>query len=394
MNKIDKIRREIAFLRKAKLNNEITEHHKITKCPCCYTKLTTKNTVNMLHCEHALCKKCHIHWFDDQHKNTCPLCRKKNYKSLELSNGLSTIINEKVNQLDDLETDISNYNTILEDKRDEHQWILQDINIKNDKIKSLRKKIKNLKKKKTDHKYNNLACKLKWNNNPKLGIQYWEKKYNKQQKGIECKQRNFHHIMLNEYKNLAYQFNHKNEYIKPNTMIKMIDAIKWMDGITKTTKEEENNVDVEFTEYEMNELFYEDDSNYKENESYTSLGSSNISSIFSDSDSDLDDMPELVEAPIGYRDEDLFDSNTIRTPELEEAASQLGLPYNSRDAGGAIVGSGPYILPSFSDNLTRHIAIPQLSSVVRERIFTAVMGLTDEEIEDISEGRRTFSLQE
>jgi len=119
MNKIDKIRREIAFLRKAKLNNEITEHHKITKCPCCYTKLTTKNTVNMLHCEHALCKKCHIHWFDDQHKNTCPLCRKKNYKSLELSNGLSTIINEKVNQLDDLETDISNYNTILEDKRDE-----------------------------------------------------------------------------------------------------------------------------------------------------------------------------------------------------------------------------------------------------------------------------------
>ena len=374
MNKMNKIRTEIAFLRKAKLNNEITEHHKIIKCPCCYTKLTVNNTVNMLNCEHALCKTCHIKWFDDQHKNTCPLCRKQNYKSLELSNGLSIIISEKVDQLDDLETDISNYNTILEDKRDEHNWILKDINIKNNKIKSLRKKIKNLKKNKTDHKYNNLASKLNWNNNPKLGIQYWEKKSNRKQRGIERKQRNYHHKMLNEYKDLAYQFNHKNEYIKPKIMVKIIDTIKWLKNTPQRCKLHL------FTEYEMNELFYEDDSKYAncvDNDYAFDPGETEEENSDMDIVTDTDSMPELEEeAPIGYRDEDLFDSNMIRMRPQR---------ILFRDAVGSIVAStGSYTISSFSDNLTSHIETPQLSSMASPAFWTG-MGLTDEEIEDISE---------
>ena len=85
MNKLESVRKEIAFLRKAKLNNEIMEYQKIKKCPCCYTKLTIDNTVNMLNCNHALCKKCHIKWFDDECHNTCPMCRTRFDQAFQLS---------------------------------------------------------------------------------------------------------------------------------------------------------------------------------------------------------------------------------------------------------------------------------------------------------------------
>ena len=107
MNKLESyLKNKCSILRKAKLNNELMEYHKIIKCPCCYTKLTIDNTVNMLNCNHALCKKCHIKWFDDECHNTCPMCRAENYKSIELSKGLKRILNQRVSQLDSVENEI------------------------------------------------------------------------------------------------------------------------------------------------------------------------------------------------------------------------------------------------------------------------------------------------
>ena len=50
------LKNKCSILRRAKLNNELVEYHKIIKCPCCYTKLTIDNTVNMLNCNHVYVK--------------------------------------------------------------------------------------------------------------------------------------------------------------------------------------------------------------------------------------------------------------------------------------------------------------------------------------------------
>ena len=43
----------------------------------------------------------------------------------------------------------------------------------------VKKRIKQLKLEKTNHKYSNIASKLNWKNNPKLGVDYWQKQLNK-----------------------------------------------------------------------------------------------------------------------------------------------------------------------------------------------------------------------
>lgn len=371
MNKLESVRKEIAFLRKAKLNNEIMEYQKIKNCPCCYTKLTIDNTVNMLNCNHALCKKCHIKWFDDEHNNTCPMCRKENYKSIELANGLKTLIKQRVSQLDRIDDDIEEAKKYLCSIRNK-------LYLKEKKMSKLQKRIKQLKLEKTNHKYSNIASKLNWQNNPKLGVDYWQKQLNKKNKGIEKKTRNFHHIMLNEFKDLAYQFNHKNEYIKPNEMMRIMDTIQWMDDIMEN-KEEENDIDIEFTEYEINELFYEDESEYKTRFHFVSNhigGGSAEEEEDSDMDTDTDSsMPELISEEafepfigssrpeVGYRDEDIFDESTIRFNFNTEPINTLTYP-------------------------TWEVTHQNISSrSIRGRIMTAVMGLTDDEI-------NTFTLQE
>ena len=310
MNKLKSVKKEIAFLRKAKLNNEIMEYHKIIKCPCCYTKLTVDNTVNMLNCNHALCKKCHIKWFDDEHNNTCPMCRAENYKSIELANGLKKLLKQRVSQLDSVENEIYISEKCLRN-------INYELSLREKKMSKLQKRIKQLKLEKTNHKYSNIASKLNWKNNPKLGVDYWQKQLNKKNKGIEKRTRNFHHIMLNQYKDLAYQFNRNNECIKPNEMVRIMDTIQWMDDIMEN-KEEEN---IEFTEYELNELFYEDDSEYKTRFHFVSnrIGGESTEEEEENSDMDTDtdsSMPELVGPSTpegGYRDEDIFDESMIRS---------------------------------------------------------------------------------
>lgn len=392
MNKLESVRKEIAFLRKAKLNNEIMEYQKIKKCPCCYTKLTIDNTVNMLNCNHALCKKCHIKWFDDECNNTCPMCRTENYKSIELSKGLKVILNQRVSQLDSIENEIHMSEKYLRN-------INNQLSLKEKKMSKLQKRIKQLKLEKTNHKYSNIASKLNWKNNPKLGVDYWQKQLNKKNKGIEKRTRNFHHIMLNEFKDLAYQFNHKNEYIKPNEMLRIMDTIQWMDDIMEN-KEEENDIDIEFTEYELNELFHEDESEYsnrlptafvreedaiEENSEYVSnrifIGESTEEE---DSDMDIDtdtSMPELEEVPqdyLGYRDEDIFDESSIRTitPPPIQRNSTLPPPINRQ---ATVVDPNLVV--------ERILNYDYSTNSVRRRIMTAVMGLTDEEI-------NTFTLQE
>ena len=358
MNKLKSVRKEIAFLRKAKLNNEIMEYQKIKKCPCCYTKLTINNTVNMLNCNHALCKKCHIKWFDDEHNNTCPMCRAENYKSIELANGLKKLLKQRVSQLDNVENEIYISEKCLRN-------INYELSLREKKMSKLQKRIKQLKLEKTNHKYSNIASKLNWKNNPKLGVDYWQKQLNKKNKGIEKRTRNFHHIMLNEYKDLAHQFNRNNECIKPNEMVRIMDTIQWMDNIMEN-KEEEN---IEFTEYELNELFYEDDSEYKTRFHYVSNrigGESTEEEENSDMDTDTDSsIPELVgpsTPEVGYRDEDLFDESMIR--------------FN--------INTEPSAVRSGSWEVTHQTISPRS---IRGRIMTAVMGLTDEEI-------NTFTLQE
>ena len=379
MNKLESVRKEIAFLRKAKLNNEIMEYQKIKKCPCCYTKLTIDNTVNMLNCNHALCKKCHIKWFDDECHNTCPMCRTENYKSIELSKGLKTLLNQRVSQLDSVENEIHMSEKYLRN-------INNQLSLKEKKWSKLNKRIKQLKLEKTNHKYNNIANQLNWKNNPKLGVNYWQKQLYKKNKGVEKKARNFHKIMLDEYKNLAYQFNHKNEYIKPNEMIVIMDTMKWMDDIIEN-KEQENEVDLEFTEYEMNELFYEDDSNYTNCETVCVCNRIGGESTEEDSDMDIDtdtdlSMPELEEVPqdyLGYRDEDIFDESSIRTITPPPIQRNSTLPPSIADTIAESVVRSPH-----SHELIRRL---HSATSVRSRIMTAVMGLTDDEI-------NTFVLQE
>ena len=368
MNKLESVRKEITFLRKAKLNNEIMEYQKIKKCPCCYTKLTIDNTVNMLNCNHALCKKCHIKWFDDECHNTCPMCRTENYKSIELSKGLKTLLNQRVSQLDSVENEIHMSEKYLRN-------INNQLSLRERKWSKLNKRVKQLKKEKTDYKYSNIASKLNWKNNPKLGVNYWQKQLKKKYIGIEKKSRNLHHIMLNEYKDLAYQFNHKNEYIKPNGMLQIMDTINWMDDIM-----EENEVEVEFTEYEINELFYEDDKVDDELEE---------GEIREEEDSDMDidtdtdsSMPELVDATPNeflsleyYRDEDIFDESALRTitPPPIQRNSTLPPPIQRQ--------------VQVNTRVYERIMSHYHSTSVRARIMTAVMGLTDDEI-------NTFALQE
>ena len=79
---------------------------------------------------------------------------------------------------------------------------------------------------------------MNWKNNPKLGVDYWQKQLNKKNKGIEKRTRNFHHIMLNQYKDLAHQFNRNNECIKPNEMVRIMDTIQWMDDIMENKEED------------------------------------------------------------------------------------------------------------------------------------------------------------
>ena len=369
MNKLKSVKKEIAFLRKAKLNNEIMEYHKIIKCPCCYTKLTVDNTVNMLNCNHALCKKCHIKWFDDECHNTCPMCRTENYKSIELSNGLKKLLKQRVSQLDSVENEI-----YMSEK------CLRNINIqissRENKMSKLQKRIKQLKLEKTNHKYSNIASKLNWKNNPKLGVDYWQKQLNKKNKGIEKRTRNFHHIMLNEYKDLAHQFNRNNECIKPNEMVRIMDTIQWMDDIMEN-KEEEN---IEFTEYELNELFYEDDSEYKTRFHYVSNrigGESTEEEENSDMDTDTDSsMPELVgplTPEVGYRDEDIFDESMIRsiTPPPIQRNSSLPPPINRNPLTLTSDTERPMVSPQEWFNRMHS------PNSVRSRIMTAVMGLTD-----------------
>ena len=382
MNKLESVRKEITFLRKAKLNNEIMEYQKIKKCPCCYTKLTIDNTVNMLNCNHALCKKCHIKWFDDECHNTCPMCRTENYKSIELSKGLKTLLNQRVSQLDSVENEIHMSEKYLRN-------INNQLSLRERKWSKLNKRVKQLKKEKTDYKYSNIASKLNWKNNPKLGVNYWQKQLKKKYIGIEKKSRNLHHIMLNEYKDLAYQFNHKNEYIKPNGMLQIMDTINWMDDIM-----EENEVDLEFTEYEINELFYEDDKvddELEEGEIREEEGEirEEEGEIREEEDSDMDidtdtdsSMPELVDATPNeflsleyYRDEDIFDESALRTitPPPIQRNSTLPPPIQRQ--------------VQVNTRVYERIMSHYHSTSVRARIMTAVMGLTDDEI-------NTFALQE
>ena len=146
--------------------------------------------------------------FDDQCKNTCPLCRKANYKSLELSSGLSSIIRQKVEELDIIEDHVHH-------KKDQLCGLGKEELKLEDKIKRLKTRINQLKMEKRDYKYSNIANKLNWENDPQLGIQYWEDKQNKKDRGVEKKQKNYHKMLLDEYKDLAHQFNLKGEYIKP-----------------------------------------------------------------------------------------------------------------------------------------------------------------------------------
>ena len=374
MNKLESVRKEIAFLRKAKLNNEIMEYQKIKKCPCCYTKLTIDNTVNMLNCNHALCKKCHIKWFDDEHNNTCPMCRAENYKSIELANGLKKLLKQRVSQLDNVENEIYLSEKCLRN-------INHELYLREEKMSKLQKRIKQLKLEKTNHKYSNIASKLNWKNNPKLGVDYWQKQLNKKNKGIEKRTRNFHHIMLNQYKDLAHQFNRNNECIKPNEMVRIMDTIQWMDDIMEN-KEEEN---IEFTEYELNELFYEDDSEYKTRFHFVSnrIGGESTEEEEENSDMDTDtdsSMPELVgpsTPEVGFRDEDLFDESMIRTITPPPTQRNQTLPPPIERHGTNQWGS----------SIVERIVTWDNSASVRRRIMTAVMGLTDEEI-------NSFVLQE
>ena len=169
MNNLESyLKNKCSILRRAKLNNELVEYHKIIKCPCCYTKLTIDNTVNMLNCNHALCKKCHIKWFDDEHNNTCPMCRAENYKSIELANGLKKLLKQRVSQLDSVENEIYISEKCLRN-------INYELSLREKKMSKLQKRIKQLKLEKTNHKYSNIASKLNWKNNPKLGVDYWQK---------------------------------------------------------------------------------------------------------------------------------------------------------------------------------------------------------------------------
>ena len=147
-------------------------------------------------------------------------------------------------------------------------------------------------------------------------------------------------------------------------------------------------INIEFTEYELNELFYEDDSEYKTRFHYVSnrIGGESTEEEEENSDMDTDtdsSMPELVGPSTpeeGYRDEDIFDESMIRsiTPppiQIHHYLHKLHLIFRYREPSG---------VPSGSWEVT-HLNISPRS--IRGRIMTAVMGLTDEEI-------NTFTLQE